>query len=533
MKNNYKFLLIILVAIFVVPQIALAAWWNPMSWGIWNSIFHFQKTEKTSVVCTMEAKQCPDGSYVGREGPKCEFKACPAVKKDEIAGWKTYDSGRGFYFNYPNDFTFDNGNSNAEQIIFKYNDGGQRFFVINIDKSDLSLEQYTKNTVKDLGSGNAQPATPVSITYKPYNFGGISGNMILSQAGDVLRNTDAMFLTKNSDSVFSFRYSYQAANASQDNSLKKIQEIISTFKFTQAQTDNNPPMTHPATILQRACLTSGGVVNTVDCYCSGTKDFYNTCAIGACTCPPNPALKKQVQMCDCGTGKCWDGTKCTNIASAVNIGSGAENLPINKTYAIINNFGLLNYNSVNSADASKIKSFVKITDGVSIKYGDSVKVAIVKSPLMFNYTTLEAVVNSYDKKIWDSDFVNPPAYFYSFKMQNKSDVGQQISLWYSNNYLVWVEGKNIFTDGSSAESILEAYLEKYPTSVIPSGIIPCVDSDGGKDYYSKGTVTCGGNTYVDHCDPSGALVEYVTDGVSIGTPFYNCPKGCADGVCIK
>ena len=29
------------------------------------------------VACTMEAKMCPDGSYVGRTGPRCEFTACP------------------------------------------------------------------------------------------------------------------------------------------------------------------------------------------------------------------------------------------------------------------------------------------------------------------------------------------------------------------------------------------------------------------------------------------------------------------------
>ena len=28
-------------------------------------------------VCTEEAKQCPDGSYVGRTGPDCAFAACP------------------------------------------------------------------------------------------------------------------------------------------------------------------------------------------------------------------------------------------------------------------------------------------------------------------------------------------------------------------------------------------------------------------------------------------------------------------------
>ena len=27
--------------------------------------------------CTMEAKLCPDGSYVGRSGPTCEFAKCP------------------------------------------------------------------------------------------------------------------------------------------------------------------------------------------------------------------------------------------------------------------------------------------------------------------------------------------------------------------------------------------------------------------------------------------------------------------------
>ncbi|MDO8482784.1 MAG: hypothetical protein Q7S86_03130 [bacterium] len=31
------------------------------------------------VMCTMDAKMCPDGSAVGRQGPKCEFAKCPDV----------------------------------------------------------------------------------------------------------------------------------------------------------------------------------------------------------------------------------------------------------------------------------------------------------------------------------------------------------------------------------------------------------------------------------------------------------------------
>lgn len=36
--------------------------------------------EEEKVACTMDAKMCPDGSYVGRTGPKCEFAACPVMK---------------------------------------------------------------------------------------------------------------------------------------------------------------------------------------------------------------------------------------------------------------------------------------------------------------------------------------------------------------------------------------------------------------------------------------------------------------------
>ncbi|WGZ94342.1 MAG: hypothetical protein QJT81_00025 [Candidatus Thiothrix putei] len=38
------------------------------------------KTDLTAddqVMCTMEAKLCPDGSAVGRGGPHCEFAPCP------------------------------------------------------------------------------------------------------------------------------------------------------------------------------------------------------------------------------------------------------------------------------------------------------------------------------------------------------------------------------------------------------------------------------------------------------------------------
>ncbi len=34
--------------------------------------------------CTLEARQCPDGTYVGRQGPNCEFAPCPSGIKVEV-----------------------------------------------------------------------------------------------------------------------------------------------------------------------------------------------------------------------------------------------------------------------------------------------------------------------------------------------------------------------------------------------------------------------------------------------------------------
>ncbi len=46
----------------------------------WSSVWFdipSNKPREDVVMCTMDAKACPDGSYVGRAGPKCEFEACP------------------------------------------------------------------------------------------------------------------------------------------------------------------------------------------------------------------------------------------------------------------------------------------------------------------------------------------------------------------------------------------------------------------------------------------------------------------------
>jgi hypothetical protein len=51
--------------------------WNNKEWKCTNNTeSNNNETEDNGVVCTMDAKMCPDGTSVGRSGPNCEFK-CP------------------------------------------------------------------------------------------------------------------------------------------------------------------------------------------------------------------------------------------------------------------------------------------------------------------------------------------------------------------------------------------------------------------------------------------------------------------------
>ena len=62
--KKYLFLLVLLV-LFVAIGFGVGTF-NPARW-------------QQPVACTAEAKLCPDGSSVGRTGPKCEFADCPAA----------------------------------------------------------------------------------------------------------------------------------------------------------------------------------------------------------------------------------------------------------------------------------------------------------------------------------------------------------------------------------------------------------------------------------------------------------------------
>ncbi len=67
-------LLIILVGMFKFNILSNLDGYNVD--GNKTEISKIELPPENMVVCTQEVKQCPDGSFVGRTGPKCEFAKC-------------------------------------------------------------------------------------------------------------------------------------------------------------------------------------------------------------------------------------------------------------------------------------------------------------------------------------------------------------------------------------------------------------------------------------------------------------------------
>ncbi len=86
--------------------------------------------------------------------------------------------------------------------------------------------------------------------------------------------------------------------------------------------------------------------------------------------------------------------------------------------------------------------------------------------------------------------------------------------------------------------ISSAYL-MIAQSTIPVNIT-CEDSDGGIDYYTKGTVSVctiydqggGCSGLVDSCN-GNVLTEGYCEDTSLKSVKYTCPYGCSDGSCVK
>lgn len=195
------------------------------------------------VACTTEAKLCPDGSSVGRTGPKCEFATCP---KTPTANWKTYtNKTNGYYLKIPKNWRVDTENAKDSEykLINIYSNDFQEdsdvqgphmikgvFLIIHSGIDVKSYDELIKETRQD------NSVVPKSYDEKEILVDGekttiwISNNFYDPKFVDYQMNT-----FHNGQGYVIYMFSSQR----QDELFKKI---LSTFKFTdQAPTPTCKP----------------------------------------------------------------------------------------------------------------------------------------------------------------------------------------------------------------------------------------------------------------------------------------------------
>ncbi len=88
---------------------------------------------------------------------------------------------------------------------------------------------------------------------------------------------------------------------------------------------------------------------------------------------------------------------------------------------------------------------------------------------------------------------------------------------------------------SSSSTLYSArcYKNVEPTSNQTNVTSSCTDSDGGKNYYVKGTTSLSNIATTDVCYSDSTLNEYSCNQSAIQNEYYNCPDSCFDGACVN
>lgn len=179
-------------------------------------------------VCAQDAKQCPDGSYVNRTGPNCEFSPCPKSSPtppiDPTANWKTYINLKyGYSIKYPPKISLKDRDSDYIEL--------DKQIIINVSK-------YSPE--------NCRGGCPLIKTISDTEINGLKGKKIIGEMGSVggtiPQNYQSLIFSHNNqyyiftvyelktDSAIPYDQERTIGNIP-DNEIKLLNQILQTFKF--------------------------------------------------------------------------------------------------------------------------------------------------------------------------------------------------------------------------------------------------------------------------------------------------------------
>lgn len=170
-------------------------------------------TGSGDVACTMDAKICPDGSAVGRQGPNCEFAPCPGQDGSSAAAETTSDGTISFSRDASFALAVNADQVTTESYIPPCSEGfdyclfytGTAFDDTNFDSAGVSitkrddLSASTCITAQPEGYTGQTPATHRESSYATSMFSG------LGDAGAGHYATDTVYRLSVGESCYEMR----------------------------------------------------------------------------------------------------------------------------------------------------------------------------------------------------------------------------------------------------------------------------------------------------------------------------------------
>ncbi|MFA5000653.1 MAG: hypothetical protein WC531_00275 [Candidatus Paceibacterota bacterium] len=208
-----KYLIVLIVVVLVIISAGVVYWKliKPIS------------IVPDQVACTEEAKICPDGSAVGRQGPNCEFAECPVAQAvDETADWKIYKNDKyGFEFKYPSNWSLSSQGSDQEINIRHY--------------SDSSQKKFDGAIILTVGMPIAGGERPDLVKSEEVKVDGqIATRKIESWSAQSNNNLSYQLNIESGSKILISVYAYDGEHGySLDTYNSLLDKVMGTFKFTQ------------------------------------------------------------------------------------------------------------------------------------------------------------------------------------------------------------------------------------------------------------------------------------------------------------
>ena len=178
-------------------------------------VYVANKNRGNTTACTMEAMQCPNGSYVGRTGPKCEFAPCPSGNTKNNQSIRTFEecqaAGNAVGESYPRQCWTKDGKRFVEEIkqaaFTKQIDTGRGALILSYKDGKSTLSGTLQRSVPcvawttKITSTRDFPASHVNINIFDKNKGVICVQ-VLGEPQEVTWELDQV--SKDAQYVISF-----------------------------------------------------------------------------------------------------------------------------------------------------------------------------------------------------------------------------------------------------------------------------------------------------------------------------------------